>query len=190
MSCTFDRFDAARSSVRVRLGQSFVSAPAVDLNQPPQATAGPAPITTRHLTDRGTTPVITIATPLIALAANTAAALVIGGLSATPPVAPPALALAAHTSGPDLPGVSTRAAAPRSAPVVMPDLEGQTVPEVELTVKGLGMRLCPPVTERTSDPAELGRVIGQSPFAGLSAPLGSQVIVVVGGHTSSTGETP
>jgi hypothetical protein len=130
--------------------------------------------------------VITIGTPLHALAASTVAALVIGGLAA----APPALALTAHATVPDRPRVSSHGDAARSDHVVMPDLEGRTVPEVMLAVKGLGLRLCPPVTERTSAPAELGRVVGQSPFAGLPTPLGSQVIVVIGGHTSSTGETP
>jgi beta-lactam-binding protein with PASTA domain len=69
---------------------------------------------------------------------------------------------------------------PGRGQVAMPDLTTDTVGQAELTVRGVGLSWCPPATAPTSDPAEVGRVIGQSPPVGTVVPTGTQVTVIVG----------
>lgn len=80
--------------------------------------------------------------------------------------------------------------------VVVPDLTGDTVGQAELTVRGVGLSFCPPGTAPTSDPAEVGRVMGQSPPVGAVVPAGAQVTVIVGqaertdAHPASVWQAP
>ncbi|MDX6348373.1 MAG: hypothetical protein QOF84_3163 [Streptomyces sp.] len=85
---------------------------------------------------------------------------------------------------------------PANGQVAVPDLTNDTAAEAELTVRGLGLALCPPVPEPTSNPGEVGRVMGQSPPVGTVVATGTRVTVIVGdtdqsdAHPASVWQVP
>lgn len=113
----------------------------------------------------------------IPLPATMAAVAVLAGCGQAQPPARAVSPPTAHVAGIELP-VTMRS--PGRGQVVMPDLTTDTVGGAELTVRGVGLSWCPPGTAPTSDPAEVGRVIGQSPPVGTVVPAGTKVTVILG----------
>jgi hypothetical protein len=75
-----------------------------------------------------------------------------------------------------------------SGQVEMPDLTGDTVAEAMLALRRVGLTLCHTKgAEPTSNPDERGKVIGQSPPAGLKVPSATAVTVITGAADDNAG---
>jgi serine/threonine-protein kinase len=71
------------------------------------------------------------------------------------------------------------------ASVTVPRLEDQTVAEAERILEEAGLTLGPSTNQETDDSSEVGRIIESTPSAGVSAPGGSPVAVVVGSERTT-----
>jgi hypothetical protein len=75
-----------------------------------------------------------------------------------------------------------------SGQVEMPNLTGDTVAEAMLALRRVGLTLCHTKgAEPTSNPDERGKVIGQSPPAGLKVPSATAVTVITGAADDNAG---